>query len=60
MNYIKDRKTIRNILDIKYNNLNIIIFIIFCILISPGESKNNIIKLNLYSEIMIHIRGNGT
>ena len=60
MNYIKCRKTKRNILNIKYNNSNIIIFIIFFIINTSGESKNNIIKLNLYTEIMINIKGNGT
>ena len=60
MNCIKYRKTKRNILNIKYNNFNIIIFIIFFILIISGESKNNITKLNLYFEIMIRIKGNGT
>ena len=61
MNYIKHRNTKRNILNIKYSNYNLFIFIIiFYLIISSRESKNKINKLNLYAEIMIHIKGNGT
>ena len=49
-----------NILNIKYNNYNLITFIIISLIISSEELKNKIIKLNLNSEIVIYIKGNGT
>ena len=58
MNIIKTRNKKGNIIIIKFNNY-LIIFVIFFLLISLGESKLKLPKINFNSEILIIIRGIG-
>ena len=59
MDIIKRGNKKGKIANIKFNNYNLIIFMIFFLLFSLEESKCKIIKLNLDSEILIIIKGPG-
>ena len=60
MDIIKKRNKKRNILNIKFNNYNlIIIFFILFLLISLEESNCKLTKLNHISKILITIKGRG-
>ena len=51
-----------NIINIKFNDYNLICLIVVFMIISSGESKYKLTKLNSYSEIseiMNHIQGKG-
>ena len=58
MSVIKyQNKDKENIFNIKNKNYNLIIYILFILIITSEESKYKLNKVNLDSEIIIHIKG---